>query len=104
MAHDRLRRAAEENNLAENAVKYPVNGSLFASGNCILLYSKGLTLEVNNVSFDVLNDTGMTYTVSPVCQNTSNRYVLLLSVGVLGGYTNCFCNNCRNSSKLIGRR
>lgn len=78
MAHDRLRRAVEENNLTDNAVKYPVNGSLFAPGNCILLYSKGLTLEVNNVSFDVLNDTEMTYTVSPVCQNTSNRYVQLL--------------------------
>ena len=76
MAHDRLRRAVEENNSNELPVDVShVNGSFFASGDCILLYSKGLTLEYNNVSFDVLNDTEMTYTVSSECQNTSDRYV-----------------------------
>lgn len=75
MAHDRLRRALEENNSAVDANALPVNGSLFASSDCILLYSKGFTFETNNVSFDVLNDTKMTYTVSSECQNTSDRYV-----------------------------
>ena len=76
MAHDRLRRAVEENNSAVDAGATPVNGSLFASSNCILLYSKGFTFQFGDVSFDVLNDTTLTYTVSKSeCQNNSDRYV-----------------------------
>lgn len=76
MAHDRLRRAVEENNSAVDPDATPVNGSLFASSDCILLYSKGFTFELGAVSFDVLNITALTYKVSSSeCQNTSDRYV-----------------------------
>ena len=76
MAHDRLRRSVEEINSAVDAIAIPVNGSLFASSDCILLYSKGFTFQFKDVYFDVLNDTRMTYLVSNSdCQNTSDRYV-----------------------------
>lgn len=75
MAHDRLRRSVEENNAAVDGNAIPVNGSLFASSDCILLYSKGFTFGFEDVSFDVLNDTKMTYQVSSQCKNTSDRYV-----------------------------
>ena len=75
MAHDRLRRALAENNSPVDADAIPVNGSLFASSDCILLYSKGFTFEANNVSFDVFNETKMTYTVKAECHNISDRYV-----------------------------
>ena len=76
MAHDRLRRSVGEMNSAVDANDIPVNGSLFASSDCILLYSKGFTFQYKDVYFDVLNDTKMTYQVSSEClQNTSDRYV-----------------------------
>lgn len=88
MAHDRLRRAAEKKTTSVDADGLSVNGSMFASGDCILLYSKGFTFELNNVSFDVLNDTQMTYTVSSECHNTSDRYVCrYCKQAFLGGYT-----------------
>lgn len=72
MAHDRLRRSVEENNAAVDGNAIPVNGSLFASSDCILLYSKGFTFGFEDVYFDVLNDTKMTYQVSSQCKNTSD--------------------------------
>ena len=76
MAHDRLRRSVEEINSAIDAIAIPVNGSLFASSDCILLYSKGFTFQFKDAYFDVLNDTRMTYLVTSDChENTSHRYV-----------------------------
>ena len=72
-AHDRLRRAVEETKSVEAAAN-SLNGSMFANGGCVLLYSKGFTFKVGNLSVDVFNETGMTYTVTPQCQNTSDRY------------------------------
>lgn len=73
MAHDRLRRSVGEINSAVDANDIPVNGSLFASSDCILLYSKGFTFQYKDVYFNVLNDTKMTYQVSSEClQNTSD--------------------------------
>ena len=75
MAHDRLRRAAVENEtLSVDADAISLNGSMFANGGCVLLYSKGFIFKIGNMSFDVFNETGMTYAVTPECHNTTDRY------------------------------
>ena len=70
MAHDRLRRAVDENADSLGLI----NGSLFIDAGCILIYSKGFVFKYKNESYDIFNKTGLEYAVTSECkENTTHR-------------------------------
>ena len=70
MAHDRLRRALDENADSLGLI----NGSLFIDAGCILIYSKGFVFQHKNASYDIFNRTGLEYTFTSECkENTTHR-------------------------------